>query len=157
MSDNYFAQLQMLSMSANDSIADARLKLDRIAEIFQSRPEQREWIEGFAWLRKDFPVDALIQAGAFAVNFYDTPSLLPEELQHDSLGFVKDSHLVFRGGSFIRSRTREVMLPGGADMTLSRIPSISIQPITAIVRRMPCSMEQRCCLHTTATIGLCLL
>ena len=63
----------------------------------------------------------------------------------------------FGGGSFIRSRTREVMLPGGADMTLSRIPSISIQPITAIVRRMPCSMEQRCCLHTTATIGLCSL
>ena len=88
MSDNYFAQLQMLSMSANDSVAEARLKLDRIAEIFQNRPEQKEWIQAFAWLRKDFPVEALIQAGAFAVNFYDTPSILPEELQHDSLGFV---------------------------------------------------------------------
>jgi len=97
MSDNYFAQLQMLSMSANDSVAEARLKLDRIAEIFQNRPEQKEWIQAFAWLRKDFPVDALIQAGAFAVNFYDTPSILPEELQHDSLGFVSDSHLVYRG------------------------------------------------------------
>ena len=97
MSDNYFAQLQMLSMSANDSVAEARLKLDRIAEIFQNRPEQKEWIQAFAWLRKDFPVEALIQAGAFAVNFYDTPSILPEELQHDSLGFVSDSHLVYRG------------------------------------------------------------
>ena len=97
MSDNYFAQLQMLSMSANDSVAEARLKLDRIAEIFQDRPEQKEWIQAFAWLRKDFPVEALIQAGAFAVNFYDTPSILPEELQHDSLGFVSDSHLVYRG------------------------------------------------------------
>ena len=64
MSDNYFAQLQMLSMSANDSVAEARLKLDRIAEIFQNRPEQKEWIQAFAWLRKDFPVEALIQAGA---------------------------------------------------------------------------------------------
>jgi len=98
MSDtNYFAQLQMLSIVSNDSVAEARLKMDRIAEIFQSRPEQQEWIEAFAYLRKGFPVEALKAAGAFAVNYYDTPSILPEELQHDSLGFVSGDHLVYRG------------------------------------------------------------
>lgn len=97
MNENYFAQLQMLSMATDDSVAKARIKMDKIAEIFQNRPEQREWIEAFAWLRADFPVDALIHAGGFAVNFHDTPSLLPEELQHDSLGFVREKHLVYRG------------------------------------------------------------
>lgn len=97
MSENYFAQLQMLSMAANDSVADARLKLDRIAEIFQNRPEQRDWIEAFSWLRSAFPVQAFIDAGAFAVDYHDTPDILPEELHHDSLGFVRESHLVYRG------------------------------------------------------------
>lgn len=97
MTDNYFAQLQMLSISSDTSIADTRLKLDRIAHIFQSRPEQEEWINAFAYLRNGFPVEAFKQAGAFAVDFYDTPSILPEELQHDSLGFVSGDHLVYRG------------------------------------------------------------
>lgn len=97
MSENIFAQLQMLSMASNDSVAEARLKLDRIAEIFRSRPEQERWIRNFAWLRKDFPVEAFYEAGAFAVNYDDTPNLLPEELQHDSLGFVRGEHLVYRG------------------------------------------------------------
>ena len=95
--DNYFAQLQMLSIVANDSVAETRLKLDRIAQIFQSRPEQKEWIEKFALMRGNFPVEAFLQAGAFAVDCDDTPSLLPEELHHDSLGFVSGEHLVFRG------------------------------------------------------------
>lgn len=97
MNENYFARLQMLSICTEDSIADTRCKLDQIAKIFQSRPEQQEWIQAFAYLRVDFPVDALYQAGAFAVDIYDTPSLLPEELQHDALGFVKQDHLVYRG------------------------------------------------------------
>lgn len=97
MTDNYFARLQMLSLANEDAVEGARLKMDQIAEIFQNRPEQQDWIEGFAAMRDNFPVEALKQAGAFAVNFYDTPSLLPEELWHDSLGFVRESHLVYRG------------------------------------------------------------
>lgn len=97
MDNTYFSQLQMLSISSNNSIADTRLKLNEIARIFQSRPEQDVWIEAFASLRGNFPVAALKDAGAFAVDCDDTPSLLPEELQHDSLGFVSGQHLVFRG------------------------------------------------------------
>lgn len=92
-----FAELQMLSLNADNAVDECRLKLDRIAEIFQKRPEQERWIPAFAFLRKKFPVEALVEAGAFAVDADDTPSLLPEELQHDSLGFVSNSHLVYRG------------------------------------------------------------
>ena len=97
MADNFFAQLQMLSMNNHDGVAEARLKMDRIAEIFQNRPEQKNWIQAFAVLRGNFPAQALFDAGAFAVDIYDTPSLLPEELHHDSLGFVRGQHLVYQG------------------------------------------------------------
>ena len=97
MSANYFAQLQMLSLASQDDIAEARLKLDRIAEIFQQRPEQELWLQVFSELRKGLPVSALKQAGAFAVDVYDSPSLLPEELRNDSLGFVQGEHLVYSG------------------------------------------------------------
>lgn len=92
-----FAELQMLSLNAGSAVDECRQKLDRIAEIFQQRPEQERWIPSFAYFRKKFPVEALIEAGAFAVNSEDTPDSLPEELQHDSLGFVSNSHLVYRG------------------------------------------------------------
>lgn len=98
MSDtNYFAQLQMLSLSAQDGVAEARTKMDRIAEIFRNRPEQEEWIKAFAAIRKSFPVEAFHEVGAFAVDVADTPNLLPEELCHDSLGFVRNGHLIYRG------------------------------------------------------------
>jgi len=97
VSDNYFAQLQMLSLSAEDGIAEARLKMDRIAEIFQSRPEQDGWIRAFSEMRKNFPVEAFKAAGAFAVDVSDTPSILPEELHNDSYGFVRGNYLVYSG------------------------------------------------------------
>lgn len=97
MNANYFAQLQMLSLTANDSVAECRLKLDSIARIFQQRPEQEDWLKVFSIIRNGLPVQALKEAGAFAVNYYDTPALLPEDLRHDSLGFVSHDYLVYRG------------------------------------------------------------
>ena len=94
---NYFAQLQMLSIAEHDGVAEARSKLDRIAEIFQNRPEQEEWIPKFSQMRRGLSVDILKEAGAFAVNVDDTPSLLPEELHNDTLGFVRGDFLVYRG------------------------------------------------------------
>ena len=92
-----FAQLQMLSLEQSDSVAEARLKLDRIAEHFLQLPKQPLYVEAFAKIRKDFPVQALIAADAFAVPHDYTPGLLPEELQHDSLGFVRGAHLIYAG------------------------------------------------------------
>lgn len=94
---NYFARLQMQTLMSDTTIADTRLKLDQIADIYKRRPEQEGWIKAFAMLRKNFPVQALLDADAFAVEINDTPYLLPEELQHDALGFVSGSHMVFSG------------------------------------------------------------
>lgn len=98
--NNYFSMLQMQSIMNDNTIAESRKKLDRIKEIYLSRPEQKDWINAFAKLRKDFPVQALIDAEAFAVEVNDTPSILPEELRHDSLGFVSFNRMVF-GGRFV--------------------------------------------------------
>lgn len=95
--DNLFAQLQMLSLNQDNSVDLTRDKLDRISELFRSQSDYRDRVETFAWLRHDFPVDALLAADAFGVDVYDTPSLLPEELRHDSLGFVRGSTLVYKG------------------------------------------------------------
>ena len=92
-----FAQLQMLSLEANDSIAEAREKLDRISEIFRSRPEHRQFLELMSYLRDGYPIDALEAADVLCVDYHDTVDILPEELQHDSLGFVSGIHLVYRG------------------------------------------------------------
>ena len=93
-----FAELQMLSQQQEDGVARARLQLDEIARIMQERPEQKDWIPLFAESRHNFPVEAFYEAGAFGVDAEDTPGmLLPEELCHDSLGFVKNNRLVFAG------------------------------------------------------------
>lgn len=92
-----FAQLQMLSLEAGDGVAEAREKLDQISAIFRARPEHRSYLELMSYLRDGFPVSALEQADVLCVDYHDTPSMLPEELHHDSLGFVRESHLVFRG------------------------------------------------------------
>lgn len=93
-----FAELQMLTMQQADSVAKSREQLDQISAIMRSRPEYHDWVEVFAESRDNFPVDALIEADAFGVDVDDTPGLLlPEELCHDSLGFVHNDRLVFAG------------------------------------------------------------
>lgn len=92
-----FAELQMLSMQQGNPIEDARLKMDEIARLFQELPEQDDYLTFFAKLRKDFPKQAFIDAGAFAVPHDFTPYFLPEDLRHDSLGFCRDDVLVYAG------------------------------------------------------------
>lgn len=92
-----FAALQMATMEQADSVAEARLKLDRIAELFRAIPDQDKYIKAFAAIRKNFPVQALIDAGCFGVPHTYSVDFLPDELQHDSLGFVKGAHFVYSG------------------------------------------------------------
>lgn len=92
-----FAEMQMLSMQEGDTVAENRNKLDEIARLFREIPEQDDFITGFAMMRNNFPKQALIDAGAFAVPHDYTAYFLPEELRHDSLGFCRDGALVYAG------------------------------------------------------------
>lgn len=92
-----FAELQRLTMEHEDTIAASRLKLDEIANIFRALPDQNNYMRYFASLRKNFPVQALYDAGAFAIPDEFTAYNLPEELRHDSYGMCRDGVLIYAG------------------------------------------------------------
>lgn len=92
-----FAELQRLTLEQGNSITEARQGLDEIARLFREIPEQGDYIKFVARLRKNFPEQALIDAGAFAVPADYTPLFLPEELRHDRYGFVIDGRMVYSG------------------------------------------------------------
>lgn len=92
-----FAELQRLTMEHEDTVAEARLQLDRIAQFFQDLPDQELYLKVFAALRHDFPIQAFKDAGAFAVPENFTAYDLPEELRHDSYGMCRDNYLVYAG------------------------------------------------------------
>lgn len=92
-----FAELQQITLEQGNSITEAREGLDEIARLFRALPEQRDYIRFIARLRKDFPEQALVDAGAFAVPYDFTPMFLPEELRHDRYGMVRDGRLIYAG------------------------------------------------------------
>ena len=92
-----FAELQRLTMEHDDSVAQSRLQLDRIAELFRAIPDQPLYMKFFAAVRKDFPLQAFYDAGAFAVPEDYTAYFLPEELRHDSYGMCRDGDLIYAG------------------------------------------------------------
>lgn len=92
-----FAELQRLSMNEGNEVAESRKKLDAIAEFFRGIPRQDEFIEFFAKLRHNFPKQALVDAGAFAVPHDYNAYMLPEELRHESLGFCRDVECIYAG------------------------------------------------------------
>ncbi len=92
-----FAELQRLTMEHGDTVAQSRLQLDRIAQMFRDIPDQHLYMKFFAALRKNFPLQALYDAGAFAVPEDYTVYFLPEELRHDSYGMCRDNTLVYAG------------------------------------------------------------
>lgn len=97
MPSNLFAQLQMMRLAEQDSIAESRLKLDRIVELYQSRPEHMDYLKVYSVHRYNLDLQTLHNHGVFCVDIHDSVTFLPEELQHDSLGFVSNGHLVYAG------------------------------------------------------------
>ena len=92
-----FAELQRLTMEHETTVADSRLKLERIAQLFRELPDQHNYIKFFASLRNQFPMQAFYDAGAFAIPEDYTAYFLPEELRHDSLGMCIDNRLIYAG------------------------------------------------------------
>lgn len=98
MSENIFAQLQALStMNADTSVVSARKQLNEIVRIFKERPTYLEEVTWFAELVRYLDVKTLLDCDSFMVQENELMNLLPEELQHDSLGFCKGPYYVFDG------------------------------------------------------------
>lgn len=98
MTDNIFAQLQALStMNADTTVISSRKQLNEIVEIFKSRESYLEEVTWFADLVRHLKVQTLLDCDSFMVQENELLNILPEELQHDSLGFCKGPYYVFEG------------------------------------------------------------
>lgn len=96
--DNIFAQLQVLStMSSETTIDQLRKQLNKIPEFFKTRADYLENLTIFAEVVRNLEAQTLIDCDSFMVQDDMLITEIPEELQHDSLGFCKGSNIVFLG------------------------------------------------------------
>lgn len=98
MNDNFFAQLQALStLSEETTIVTMRKQLNQIVEFFKARSSYLEEVTIMAELVRNLEVKTLLDCDSFMVQEDFLLTELPEELQHDSLGFCKGDYTPFQG------------------------------------------------------------
>jgi hypothetical protein len=94
---NFFSELQMIANNAQTSVIEARKKMNKIVQIFKELPDHTQFLQYFANERQGLLPGTFEQADAFFVDEVYPVSILPEELQHDSFGFVNGFGFVFNG------------------------------------------------------------
>lgn len=93
-----FAQLQAMSqMDENATVRQSRKQLNEIVELFKSRPMYHDEVEWFALQTRGLKVQTLLDCDSFMVQPDVLISEIPEELQHDSLGFCRGDSIIFSG------------------------------------------------------------
>lgn len=98
MDANFFAQLQAASMLTEDTtINSLRKQLNEIVQFFKARPTYLEEVTIMAELVRNLEVKTLLDCDSFMVQDDFLQTELPEELQHDALGFCKGVNVVFLG------------------------------------------------------------
>lgn len=96
--DNIFAQLQAIStLSEEDTIEKQRKVLNRLVAFFKSRPTYLEEVTIMAEEVRSLEVKTLLDCDSFMVQDDFLMTELPEEFQHDSLGFCKGVSCVYQG------------------------------------------------------------
>lgn len=98
MEDNFFAQLQAASMlSEETTIGSLRKQLNQIVDFFKARETYLEEVTIMAKMVRNLEVETLLNCDSFMVQDDFLQTELPEELQHDALGFCKGINVVFLG------------------------------------------------------------
>ena len=98
MEDNLFAQLQAASMlSEETTIGSLRKQLNQIVDFFKARETYLEEVTIMAKMVRNLEVETLLNCDSFMVQDDFLQTELPEELQHDALGFCKGINVVFLG------------------------------------------------------------
>lgn len=98
MTDNFFAQLQALSMLNKESTVDTtRQQLNKIVDFFKHRRTYEEEVIQFATLVRHLEPKTLFDCDSFMVQPDVLINEIPVELQHDALGFCKGMDIVFSG------------------------------------------------------------
>lgn len=98
MNDNIFAQLQALStLNEETTIGSLRKQLNGLVEFFKSREAYLEEVTIFAEMVRNLEVKTLLDCDSFMVQEDFLLTELPEEFQHDSLGFCRGDYCVYQG------------------------------------------------------------
>lgn len=95
---NIFAQLQAIStLSKETKIDDLRQELNGLVEFFKNREQYLEEVTIFAEMVRNLKVETLLDCDSFMVQDDFLLGELPENFQHDSLGFCKGDYCLFQG------------------------------------------------------------
>lgn len=98
MNDNIFAQLQALStLNEETTIGSLRKQLNGLVAFFKSREAYLEEVTIFAEMVRNLEVKTLLDCDSFMVQEDFLLTELPEEFQHDSLGFCRGDYCVYQG------------------------------------------------------------
>ena len=98
MEDNIFAQLQALStLSKETTIVQLRHQLNAMVAWFKSRDSYLEEVRIFANIVRELEVQTILDCDGFMVQEDFLLTELPEEYQHDSLGFCHGLYCIFQG------------------------------------------------------------
>ena len=97
MLDNFFAELQMMTLLQEDDSAKYRKKNNRILEIFKSMPDYEELVGIFAEQVRQLKKETILKADGFMVQPDVPTNILPEDLRDDGTGFVRGPYLVYEG------------------------------------------------------------
>lgn len=98
MNDNIFAQLQALStLNEETTIGSLRKQLNGLVAFFKSREAYLEEVTIFAEIVRNLEVKTLLDCDSFMVQEDFLLTELPEEFQHDSLGFCRGDYCVYQG------------------------------------------------------------
>ena len=98
MNDNIFAQLQALStLNQETTISSLRKQLNDIVTFFKNRDTYLEEVTIFAEMVRNLDVQTLLDCDSFMVQEDFLLTELPEDLQHESLGFCRGYDCVYQG------------------------------------------------------------
>lgn len=95
---NIFAQLQAASqLSADTTVKSLRKQLNELVAWFKNRDSYLEEVRIMAKMVRNLDVQTLLDCDSFMVQDDFLLTELPEEFQHDALGFCHGNYCVFEG------------------------------------------------------------
>lgn len=97
MEDNFFAELQMMTLLQEDDVVRFRHLNNRILNLFKATPDYEELVGIFAEQVRQLKKETLLKADGFMIQPDVPANFLPEDLRVDGTGFTKGPYLVYEG------------------------------------------------------------
>jgi hypothetical protein len=89
-------EMQLLA-EGSSSIENVRKDLSKIVDLFKNKPYYELSIQTAFVKERQLPLGIAEESNVFFVSEDTILAEIPEELQHDALGFCRNGHIVFEG------------------------------------------------------------